>query len=45
MIKSKISGVFKGSFETYTRYSGVDGEKQKKKKVVGIYKGSFLGGP
>ena len=28
--KKKVSVVFKGSFETFTRYSGVDGEEQKK---------------
>ena len=37
----KVLGVFIGSFETYTRYSGVDDEKQKK-KVLGVFNGSFL---
>ena len=30
-----------GNFETYTRYSGVDDEKQKK-KVLKIFNGSYL---
>ena len=38
--KKKVLGVFKGSFETLTRYSGVYDTYQK--KVLGILKGSFL---
>ena len=30
--KKKVLDVFNGSHETYTRYSGVDDEKQKKKQ-------------
>ena len=39
--KKKVLGVFNGSFETYTRYSGVDDEEQKK-KVLGVFNGSFF---
>ena len=33
---------FNGSFETYTRYSGVDNIELK--KVMGVFVGCFLGG-
>ena len=39
-IKNKVLVVFKGSCETYTRYSGVVDEDQK--KVLGASNGSFL---
>ena len=35
--EQKVSGVFISSFETYTRYSGVDDE-QKKKSLGCFYK-------
>ena len=39
--KKKVLCAFYGSFKTYTRYSGVADEKQKK-KVSGIFYGRFL---
>ena len=34
--KKKVLGVFYGSLQTYTRYSGVADEEQKK-KVSGVF--------
>ena len=37
-----VSGIFKSSFETYTKYSVVDGEEQKRLEVFFcLFKGSF----
>ena len=38
--KEKALGVFKGSFETYNRYSVVNDEEQKK-KILGVLIDSF----